>query len=330
MNKNSKIYISGHTGFVGKKLYSKLKEFGYTNLLVSNRKDLDLTNQAQVKSFLSKHKPEYVFALAAKVGGIQANINDPYHFLYDNLSIQNNVINYSIENKVKKVLFLGSSCIYPCNYKQPLKEEYLLKDLPEPTNEGYSIAKIAGLKLCEYGNKTSNTKFVSLMSTNLYGPGDPFDPLNSHALSAITKKVVDAHRMDKKSIEIWGTGSAKREWLYIDDLVDCMLWAINNNNINTYVNVGTGVDISIKDLTLKICEMVGYKGKVIFDKTKPEGMKRKLLDVSKIKKLGWKAKTNFDTGLTNTIHYYQDMSEPILTTMDMNNSVYKNVKYLDI
>jgi GDP-L-fucose synthase len=325
MNKNSKIVILGKTGFVGSSLYDRLIKEGYTNILVPGRLEVNLLNFVSIARYFCTFRPEYVFNCAAIVGGIQANLNDPYKFLYENLTLQNNIIQNCIDWNVKKSIYLGSSCIYPKDYKQPLKEEYLLQAPLETTNEGYAIAKIAGLKLCEYANKQFGNRFTCLMPCNLYGPGDHFDSIKSHALSALIKKIVDAKRTNQSSVTVWGTGKAKREWLYIDDLVDCMIWAIEKE-INTYINVGTGEDISMKDLIEKICSIVDYKGQIIYDRTKPEGMMKKLLDVSKINKMGWKSKMKLDDGLKKTVKHYQEKLEPIFTTADISHPIKKNFR----
>jgi len=302
-----KVYVAGSKGFVGQGILKKLNECKYE--VITTPRELDLRNMYLVKSFFEKNKPEWVFDCAAVVGGISKNIKEPYKFLLDNLQIQNNIIDFSIQYGVKKVLFLGSSCIYPKDYRQPLVEEDLLAAPLEPTNEGYAIAKIAGLKLCEYANRTqNNTKFISLMPCNLYGPGDHFDLERSHVLSALVKKIVDAHITGQKNVEVWGSGNPKREWLYIDDLADGAIWAMNNlESTSTFLNIGVGVDISIKYLAEKISCLVGYTGELYFNTSKPEGMMKKCLDVSKINQLGWKAKTPFEKGLQETIEYYRSI-----------------------
>ncbi len=309
MKKDSVIYISGHKGFVGSNLLNKLKEEGYNNLRYFTKEQYNLKNYKDVDLIFYGNKPEYVFICAARVGGIQANIKDPYTFLYDNLTIQNNLINCCIKNNVKKVVFLGSSCIYPKDYTQPLKEEYLMQAPLEPTNEGYALAKIAGLKLCEYANKQFETKFISLMPCNLYGPGDTFEIEKSHVLSALVKKIYDAKKQKQKNVEIWGDGEAKREFLYISDLIDCIIWSIKNlDKTDTFLNVGTGQDISIKDLAYIIKDIMGYEGEFYFNKNKPNGMMRKCLDVSKINNLGWKSKIKIEEGIKKTVEYYDKIS----------------------
>jgi GDP-L-fucose synthase len=314
LKKNSKIYVAGHNGFVGKNLYSRLLQSGYTNIYTYNRNELDLTDTDAVNSLFIKENFEYVFMCAAKCGGLQANLDDPYSFLYDNLTIQNNIIHASIASHVKKVIFLGSSCIYPTDYIQPLKEEYILKGPVEPTNEGYSIAKIAGLKLCEYANKlrgqTHNgiyhtTSFISLMPCNLYGPEDDFDLRNSHVMAALIRRFVEAVKNNTNDVILWGTGEARREFLFIDDLSSCMIWAMKNlNDTETFLNVGTGIDVSIKELANLIAKYTGFKGNILFDPDRPEGMKRKCLDVTKINRLGWEYSTTLENGILKTIDYY--------------------------
>jgi GDP-L-fucose synthase len=304
MNKDSKIYLAGHRGLVGSAILRKLKKEGYTNIITKTHKELDLTNQKETQEFFEKEKPEYVFLAAAKVGGIQANIDYPADFLYKNLMIQNNVINSSYENKVKKLLFLGSSCIYPRNAKQPMKEEYILTDKLEPTNEGYAIAKIAGLKLCEYYNKQYDTSFISVMPSNVYGEGDHFNSKNSHVVSALISKMHNAKVNNQEYVEIWGTGKAKRELLYVDDLADAILYLMINYNEDTFINIGTGEDVTIKELAELIKEVVGYQGELQFDTSKPDGMPRKVLDVSKLHDTGWKHKISLKEGLKKTYKYF--------------------------
>lgn len=300
-----KVYITGHNGFVGKSLIRKLNEQGY-NIITSH---IDLKNQEIVNNFFELIKPDWVFHCAAVVGGIGANIKEPYKFLFDNLQIQNNVIDNCIKHKVKKVLFLGSSCIFPKNYRQPLIEEDLLAAPVETTNEGYAIAKIAGLKLCEYANRVQDiTKFISLMPCNLYGPGDHFDLERSHVISALIMKIYDAYINHKEIVDVWGSGNPRREFLYIEDLVDGMIWAMNNiAKTDTFLNIGVGYDISIKEIANKIADIIGYVGNFYFNLSKPDGMMKRRLDVSKINSLGWIEKTSFDDGLKYTIEYYRGL-----------------------
>jgi len=316
MNKNSKIYVSGHSGFVGGNLHKTLLREHYTNVHSYSKSQIDLCNATHVNNLFEKEHFEYVFMCAAKCGGVQANLDDPYSFLYDNLAIQNNMIHASIASNVEKVVFLGSSCIYPVDYTQPLKEEFILKGPVEPTNEGYSIAKIAGLKLCEYANKLigqthggvhHTTKFVSLMPCNLYGPGDNFDLRNSHVMAALIRRFTEAaNNTETKNVILWGTGDARREFLFIDDLIDCMMWSMNNiDHTETFFNVGTGIDFSIKELSTIISNFAGYDGQISFDSSKPEGMKKKCLDVSRINEIGWRHQTSLNDGIIKTIEHYK-------------------------
>lgn len=305
MKRNDKICILGSNGFVGKTLIERLRKDEYMELFTFDRKDVDLLDQYKTNGVLS-YGFDYVFICSAVVGGIQANIENPYKFLYENLEIQNNVINACIKNKVKKVLNLASSCVFPKDYKQPLKEEYLMQAPLEPTNEGYALAKIASLKLCEYANKEFETRFISLMPANLYGPGDHFNLETSHVLSALVKKICDAKNNNEKSVEIWGTGEQRREFLYIDDLVNGMVWSMRHLNGHIpFINIGTGKDISIKELAYMIKDLTGYEGEFFFNTDKPDGMKQKVLDVSKINSIGWKYKTSLLEGLKKTIEYYE-------------------------
>tara|TARA_R110002126_G_scaffold272603_1_gene416764 strand:- start:3202 stop:4158 length:957 start_codon:yes stop_codon:yes gene_type:complete len=318
MNKKSKIYIAGHTGFVGSNLYNMMKQ-EYENVSVYTRSQLNLKKPEQVLQLFKDNDFDYVFMCAAKCGGLQANLEDPYGFLLDNLEIQNSLIEASIKSKVKKVLFLGSSCIYPKDYKQPLKEEYLFQAPVEPTNEGYALAKIAGLKLCEYANKLygkeyhgdfHTTRFVSLMPCNVYGPADDFDLHNSHVMAALVRKFADAKKNNLPSVSIWGDGSSRREFLYVADLVDAMIWSMKSlDKTDSFLNVGSGQDISILELVEIISNQVDYNGKIIFDTSKPTGMKKKCLDVSKINKLGWYAKTDLNDGIKKTLEYYGSLNE---------------------
>lgn len=293
---------------VGRCLVKKLKSLGYTNLLTPISKNLDLRDQKQVEEYFNKNKIDYVFHLAARVGGIAANIGFPAEFLYENLMIESNVIEGARKHKVKKLLFLGSSCIYPKNCIQPMKEEYLLSGRLEPTNEGYALAKIVGLKLCEYYNKQYDTNFVSLMPPNLYGPFDHFESENSHVISALISKIHKAKLNNEPFIEVWGTGRARREFLFVEDIVEAMIYFMKESDpkkLGPFINVGYGTDISIKELVLLIKEIVDYKGEIKFETTKPDGMLRKLLDISKAKRLGWKAKVDLKKGLKRTYEWYK-------------------------
>jgi GDP-L-fucose synthase len=306
MNKDSKIYVAGHRGLVGSAILRKLQADGYTNLVYRTSQELDLRDKNQVDRFFEEEKPEYVFLAAAKVGGIVANNEYPADFIRDNLMIQTNVIDAAYRNGVKKLLFLGSTCIYPKFAPQPLKEEYLLTGELEPTNEPYAIAKIAGIKMCQSYNRQYGTKYISVMPTNLYGPNDNFDLHTSHVLPALIRKFHEAKENNAPYVEIWGTGTPRREFLYSDDLADACVFLMNNYEGNEIVNVGVGEDISIKELAEKIKSIVGYEGEIIFDTTKPDGTPRKLVDVSKINALGWKASISLDEGLQKAYQWFLD------------------------
>ncbi len=304
MEKDSRIYVAGHRGFVGTAIIRKLKEKEYSNIIVRTRAELDLTEQAVVREFFEKNRPEFVFLAAAKVGGIGANIKYPVEFLMDNIQIQSNVIRCAFETGVKKLLFLGSSCIYPKNSIQPLKEEYLLSGYLEPTNEGYALAKIVGLKACEYYSKQYGTNYISVMPSNLYGPGDDFDPKNSHVLAALMRKMHEAMINNTPYVEVWGSGTQYREFTYIDDAANAIVYLMENYNGRDYVNVGTGEDISISNLAELIKELVGYKGTLVFDTSKPDGMCRKVLDVTRLHSLGWKHSAQLVEGIEKTYKWY--------------------------
>ncbi|MEP7262883.1 MAG: GDP-L-fucose synthase [Bacteroidota bacterium] len=301
MNKNSKVYVAGHRGMVGSAIVRKLKTEGFDNIISRTSSEVDLRNQQEVFDFFEDAKPEYVFLAAAKVGGIVANNIYRAEFLYDNLQIQNNVIHASYLNKVTKLLFLGSSCIYPKMCPQPIKEEYLLTGFLEQTNEPYAIAKIAGLKMCESYKRQYGCNFISAMPTNLYGPNDNYDLQNSHVLPAFIRKFREAVEESKPVVEIWGTGSPKREFLYVDDLADAAYYLMQNYDGQEHVNIGTGVDISIKDLAMLVKKIIGFNGELKFDSTKPDGTPRKLLDVSKLHSLGWKHTTELEPGISKVI-----------------------------
>ena len=297
MEKEAKIYIAGHRGMVGSSITRKLQSEGYNNLLLRTSTELDLRNQQAVNQFFEQEKPEYIFLAAAKVGGIQANNIYRADFIYENLMIEANIIHAAYVNGVKKLMFLGSSCIYPKMAPQPLKEEYLLTGLLEYTNEPYAIAKIAGIKLCESYRLQYGCNFISVMPTNLYGPNDNYDLNNSHVLPALLRKMITAKNANEPFIEMWGSGSPLREFLHADDLADACYFLMLNYNDAGFVNIGTGTDISIKDLTLLIKEIVGYKGEIKHDTTKPDGTPRKLMDVSKLHALGWKHKLSLPEGI---------------------------------
>ena len=297
MNKDSKIYVAGHNGMVGSAIVRELKKQGYNNLILKSHRELDLTRQIDVESFFSKEKPEYVFLAAAKVGGIGANSAALADFMYDNMILEMNVINAAWKNGCKKLEFLGSSCIYPRMAAQPIKEEYLLTGELEKTNEDYALAKISGLKYCEFLNKQYGTDYISVMPTNLYGPNDNYHPEHSHVLPALIRRFHEARMNGLKEVTCWGDGSPLREFLYVDDLAELCVFLMNNYSGNETVNAGTGKEISIKDLTKLVAKIVGYNGEIKWDTTKPNGTPRKLLDVSKAGKLGWKYKTELEDGI---------------------------------
>src|SRR3989344_1476702 len=308
MNKNSKIYIAGHKGLVGSAITRLLQKEGYKNLILKTRQELDLLNQQAVSDFFKKEKPEYVFLAAAKVGGIMANQTYPADFIYENLVIQANIMHTAYLNKVKKLLFLGSSCIYPKLTPQPIKEEYLLSGALETSNKPYAVAKIAGIITCQSYNKQYGTNFISVMPTNLYGPNDNFDLQNSHVLPALIRKFHEAKASGQKEIILWGSGSPKREFLYVDDLAEACLFLMKNYNSSEIINIGTGEDLPIKDLAEKTKEIAGYDGKIVWDKSKLDGTPRKLLDVSKITKLGWKHKIELENGLKLTYEWFSNQT----------------------
>jgi len=300
MQKDAKIYVAGHNGLVGQAIVRRLKSEGYSQIIVRDRAQLDLLDQAKVKDFFLEEKPEYVIDAAARVGGIKANITWPTEFLYENLQIQNNIIWSAFQTDVKKLIFLGSSCIYPQNSPQPMKEEYFLDGKPEPTNEGYTIAKIAGMKLCEKIKLEYRRDFISCVPTNVYGPGASFDSESSHVIPSLIKKFHEAKLANLPEVIIWGSGKNRREFLYVDDLAEAVIWLMNNYDGQDFINVGVGQDISIEELAILIKDIVGYEGKLVFDDSKPGGMAVKLLDVSKLTKLGWQAKTDLRNGLKKT------------------------------
>jgi len=313
MKKNSKIYVAGHNGMVGSAIVRTLKAKGYANILTVSRTELNLQNQSEVNTFFEKNKPEYVFLAAAKVGGIIANNTKRAEFIYDNLLVETNVINASHINKVKKLLFLGSSCIYPKFAPQPMKEEHLLTGTLEPTNEFYAIAKIAGIKLCEAYRDQYGDNFISIMPTNLYGPNDNYDLQNSHVLPALIRRFHEAKELDAPSVTLWGTGSPMREFLHVDDMADASVFTMETYNDRGFLNVGTGEDVTIKEVALTIQKMIGYTGEVIFDTSKPDGTPRKLLDVSKLNALGWKHKISLAEGIKKTYaSYLEELRNGIL------------------
>jgi GDP-L-fucose synthase len=313
VNLNDKIYIAGHSGLVGSAILRQLKEREHVNYVTRTRKELDLINQEQVRGFFRQEKPDYVILAAAKVGGINANNTYPAEYIYQNIMIQANVINAAYENKVKRLLFLGSTCIYPKAVKQPMAEDALLTSVLEPTNEPYAIAKIAGIKLCESYNRQYNTDFRSVMPTNLYGINDNFHPENSHVLPALMRRFHEAKVNNDSEVIVWGTGNAKREFLYVDDMAKASLFVLeldektykaNTQPMLSHINLGTGKDLTIREVAETMKDVVGYKGKLIFDTAKPDGSPRKLIDVSRLTKLGWRYSVDLKVGLEKTYKWY--------------------------
>lgn len=309
MDLASKIYVAGHRGLVGSAIVRNLQANGYHNLVFRTSKELDLTNSNQVDSFFQDQRPDYVFLAAAKVGGIVANNDYPAEFIRDNLMIQTNVIDAAYRNGVKKLLFLGSTCIYPRLAEQPMREDSLLTGELEPTNEPYAIAKIAGIKMCQSYNRQYGTNFISIMPTNLYGQNDNFDLTSSHVLPALIRKFHEAKVAQVETVEVWGTGTPKREFLYSDDLADAAIYLMNTYSGNDLVNVGVGRDISIKELAEKVGKTVGYTGDIVFNTSKPDGAPRKLVDVSRLKSLGWEAKIPLDDGLEMAYNWFLEQTE---------------------
>jgi GDP-L-fucose synthase len=298
---NSKIYIAGHRGMVGSAIKRNLESKGYTNLVSRTHRELDLTNQQAVNDFFKNERPEYVFLAAAKVGGILANSRYPAEFIYENLVIEANIIHAAHLYGVKKLLFLGSSCIYPKLAPQPLKEEYLLTGELEVTNEAYAVAKIAGIRLCKHYNQQYGTNFISVMPTNLYGPNDNFDLQTSHVMPALIRKFHEAKLNKQSEVIVWGTGSPKREFMYVDDMADACVYLMENYNysdIGEFVNIGVGEDLTIKELAELIKDILGYSGRIVYDSSKPDGTPQKLLDVSKLSRLGWKHKIGLRKGIS--------------------------------
>ena len=320
MEKNAKIFVAGSGGLVGSALLRRLTAGGYTNLLTPEIDELDLTNQVAVREFFQQEKPVYVILAAAKVGGIHANSTYPAEFIYLNLMIQNNVIHSAYEAGVERLLFLGSSCIYPKEAPQPMKEEHLLTGLLEPTNEPYAIAKIAGIKMCEAYNRQYGTKFIAVMPTNLYGPGDNFHPENSHVMPALIRRFHEATLAGTDEVVVWGSGKPMREFLFVDDMADGSVYALNLDEASLkehllsypkpcFVNLGTGIDVTIRVLAETIKEVVGYQGRLAFDATKPDGTMRKLQDVSRMKALGWEAKVVLREGIEKTYQWFLENQE---------------------
>jgi GDP-L-fucose synthase len=313
MNLNDKIYIAGHRGLVGSAIVRQLETRGFTNLIMRTHKELDLTNQAQVQAFFQKEQSDYVILAAAKVGGIHANNTYPADFIYQNMMIEANVINSAYENKVKRLLFLGSTCIYPKAVKQPMREDAMLTDVLEPTNEPYALAKIAGIKLCESYNRQYGTDFRSVMPTNLYGINDNFHPENSHVIPALMQRIHKAKLNNDLEVVVWGTGNAMREFLYVDDMAQASLFVLeldeqtykaNTQPMLSHINVGTGKDVTIKEMAETIKEVVGYEGKLTFDATRPDGTPRKLIDVTRLKRMDWEYSVDLKEGLEETYKWY--------------------------
>lgn len=309
MNKEAKMYVAGHRGLVGSAIVRALQKEGCKNLILKTRQELDLINQRAVAEFFTQEKPEYVFLAAAKVGGIMANKTYPANFIYDNLTIQTNVIHNAYAHKAKKLLFLGSSCIYPKLSPQPIKEGCLMSGELEPSNKAYALAKIAGIFMCQSYNEQHGTNFISLMPTNLYGPRDNFDLESAHVIPAMIRKFHEAKTKKVPRVTLWGTGNAQREFLHADDLADASLFLMKNYNDSTIINVGTGEDVAIKELAEKVKKVVGYEGELVWDTTKPDGAPRKLLDVSKLHALGWKHSTPFNEGVASTYKWFKENYE---------------------
>ncbi len=313
MDLNDKIYIAGHRGLVGSAIVRQLVAQGFTNLIMSTHKELDLTNQAEVQAFFQKERPDYVILAAAKVGGIHANNTYPADFIYQNIMIEANVINSAYESKVKRLLFLGSTCIYPKAVEQPMREDALLTDVLEPTNEPYALAKIAGIKLCESYNRQHDTDFRSVMPTNLYGINDNFHPENSHVIPALMRRFHEAKVNNNAEVVVWGTGKVMREFLYVDDMAEASLFVLeldkktyqdNTQSMLSHINIGTGKDITIREMAQTMKKVVGFKGRIIFDITKPDGAPRKLIDIFRLSNMGWKYNIDLKEGLTTTYEWY--------------------------
>lgn len=304
MEKHSKIYLAGHTGLAGSAILKELQEQGYTNLITKTHNKLDLLNYEKVNDFFYTEKPEYVILAAAKVGGIHANTAYPAEFIYENLQIQNNVIHCSYLNKVKKLFFLGSSCVYPRKCHQPMKEEYLLTGELEPTNEPYAIAKIAGIRMCQSYNKQYGTNYISVIPSNVYGINDNFDPNNSHVIPSLICRIHHAKSNNFPYVTIWGTGESFREFLFSSDLAKSCIFLLKNYSSNELINIGSGKDLTINELAKIICTVIEYKGRLQFDITKPDGMFRKLVDITKLSKLGWEPKVSLIEGLKITYEWY--------------------------
>ena len=320
MNLNEKIYIAGHRGLVGSAIVRQLEERGFTNLLMRTHKELDLTNQTQVQDFFKQEQPDYVILAAAKVGGIHANNTYPADFIYQNMMIEANVINSAYESEVKRLLFLGSTCIYPKEVEQPMREDALLTNVLEPTNEPYALAKIAGIKLCESYNRQHGTDFRSVMPTNLYGINDNFHPENSHVIPALMRRFHEAKVNNDSEVVVWGTGNAMREFLYVDDMAQASLFVLeldkqtykaNTQPMLSHINIGTGKDVTIREIAEIMKQVIGYKGKLTFDISKPDGAKRKLIDITRLKNMGWKYSVDLKTGLGKVYGWYLNKTEKV-------------------
>ena len=310
MNKNSRIYVAGHNGLVGSAIVRRLKELGYADILTRPRRELDLSDQRAAFDFLETEKPDYVFLAAAKVGGILANNTLRGDFIYQNLAIELNIIEGCRRAGISRLLFLGSSCIYPRDCPQPIKEEYLLTGPLEPTNEPYALAKIAGFKLCENYNRQYGTEYVTVMPTNIYGPGDNYDPESSHVLPALLRKAHEGQLRGDDHMLVWGSGRPRREFLYVDDMADACVFLMENRDIKDGIyNIGTGSDLTIADLAALVADTVGFKGRLDFDPGKPDGTPQKLLDVSRLTRLGWRASTSLKEGLTKTYEAFRQSRE---------------------
>ena len=308
MNRNDKIYVCGHSGMAGSAIVRKLQDSGYTNLLLKTHSELDLCRQDSVERFFETEKPDYVFLAAAAVGGIKKNIEHPAEMIYINLSIQTNIIQNAFKHNVKRLLFLGSSCIYPRLCPQPMKEEFLLTGPFEPTNEGYAIAKVAGLRMCEYYNRQYGTDYVSIMPCNLYGINDHYNE-NAHVMASLIRRFHEAKIKHYPEVLVWGSGNQRREFMFADDMADAALFIMNNYHSNQFVNVGTGFDVSIKELALMVAKVVGYSGRITMDSSKPDGMPQKLMDISRLSNLGWKYKTELLDGIRITYNDYLNHPE---------------------
>jgi len=307
MNRKSKIYVAGHKGLIGSAIVRRLNKLSYENVITRTRKALDLSDSKKVERFLSNERPEYIILAAAKVGGIHANSTYPADFIYENLAIQNNIIELAHKIKVKKLLFLTSSCVYPKFCKQPIKEDYLMTGIIEPTNEPYAVAKLAGIKMCQAYNKQYGANFISVVPANVYGINDHFNE-NGHVVAALIEKFFQAKKNNSKSVSIWGTGKPKREFFFVDDLADACIFLLKNYNQANLINVGTGKETSIIQLARRIKKVSGFHGELVFDKLKPDGNPRRILDNSKISAMGWEAQTNLDKGLKITWEWYKNKS----------------------